>query len=294
MISQEDLEGVASAVAMAGDLAQWLDRNATAKQAKIFRSKDFAAYIEATRGHQRPPAKLENDLPTRRSSNNLKRVSVQSDKSVSPHSLIALPRSLLMSQLWRGLGSGPRDLFYYLLGYSDTRTFKAVWPSAEKIEYDLNIDKRTRRKYETALERYGLVQIIGQGEQDSDGHRFKSRRFTITLDAFIFADKAAFNLSKQSDIYNLSYSSYVDLVLLDELAKRMKFTGIDDREVIHYAVHSRVYTPKLAESRLPSNVLLFPETKNRDVIINASATWRTIEKQISELTAFEPEQNLFA
>lgn len=227
----------------------------------------------------------------------------------SPHQLQAIPRALVKSDVWKGLSPGARDLFRYLLDYSNTRSFKEVWPGVEKIEADLNIDKKTRRRKEIELEAAGLVKIHAPGRtvRKDDGNYFtyKSRCFEFLLISYINADYRAYNKSKNKVIYkpvrnnaailkqaieigkkiNFNVNSLLQMKegmahLLDEFSKRLKFNGTDDLGRVHVLLHSTIFPPTLAESELPENVVVWQEKKNKDLILSPGETWKGFLKKL--------------
>lgn len=223
----------------------------------------------------------------------------------SPHALLAIPRALLASTLWRNLAPGARDLYYYLLTRSNTRSFKDVYPGAETIENDLNIDRRTRWKYEAQLTKAKILKIYQPGERDLQGQKHRSRRFAFTIARYLNADRRAYNEKKGREVYaplqdmhalwsevervsaragydaqQIKDRAAASRLVLDQVSKRMKITGIDERGRVYVSLFSKLYPAAIAESQLPDNVLLFPEPANEDVVINSKETWATMEKKI--------------
>jgi len=201
-------------------------------------------------------------------------------------------------------------MYYYLLTKSNTRSFKDVWPGAETIEDDLNIDRRTRWNYEKQLTSAKILKIYQPGERDLNGDRHRSRRFAFTITRYLNADRRAYNEKKGRVVYEplrdmhslwqeverISARAGYDAqqirdraaashLVLDQVAKRMKITGIDERGRVHVSIFSKLYPPAIAESQLPDNVLLFPEPANEDVIINSKETWSSIERKLHKALA---------
>ena len=224
----------------------------------------------------------------------------------SPHQLLSIPRSLFKSRLWSELKSGPRDLLQYLLSYSNTRTFKDVWPSAETIEKDLGIDKRTRIRYEKALVSKNLIRIfepyttikLKTGRTET----VASRRFRFLFKGYIAKDFQEFNTA-----HGLTYPIVDDLEILaesldtiakkikydlnelqdrfsaaqfvlDKIAQRMQFDSIDNAGRVHVRLHSTVYPVETAQKLLPANVLIFPQKK--DLVINARTNWKKVKSSL--------------
>ena len=224
----------------------------------------------------------------------------------SPHQLLSIPRSLFKSRLWAELKSGPRDLLQYLLSYSNTRTFKDVWPSAETIENDLGIDKRTRIRYEKALVSKNLIRIfepyttikLKTGRTET----VASRRFRFLFKGYIAKDFQAFNTA-----HGLTYPIVDDLEILaesletiakkikydlnelqdrfsaaqfvlDKIAQRMQFDSIDNAGRVHVRLHSTVYPVETAQKLLPANVLIFPQKK--DLVINSRTNWKKVKSSL--------------
>lgn len=229
----------------------------------------------------------------------------------SPHQLQAIPRALIKSEIWRGLSSGARDLFYYLLGYSNTRSFKDVWPGSEKIELDLTIEKRTRRRYEQELESAGLLKIHPPGrtvKKDTGEYiTYKSRSFEFLLISYINADYRAYNKAKGKVVYKpvrnyaaimkqateiekkINYNIESLLAtkhgmdhVLDEFSKRLQFDSSDDLGRVHVHLHSTIFPPGLVDSELPEMVKVWQKAKNKDVIINPNETWKGFLKKLEK------------
>jgi len=278
-------EELQTAISGGVKLVEWLDDSP--ERRRIFHSKPWQTYYKSRRnvhaGNAPDNAKGE----------------------ASPHALLAIPRSLVNSALWRKLGPGPRDLYMYLLMRSNTRSFKDVWPGAETIENDLDIDRRTRWKYEAALTGAKSLKIYQPGERDHTGQTHRSRRFAFTITRYLNADRRAYNESKGREVYghlrdmhslwtevervaarvgydaqNLKDREGAARIILDQMAKRMKITSIDEKGRVHASVFSTLYPASIAESQLPNNVLIFPETANQDVIINPKETWASMEKKL--------------
>jgi len=270
---------------------------------QVIHSREFKDYAAAR------TAAPERAVKTR-SEGNSSPAAREPEGEASPHMLLAIPRALAGSQLWRDLGSGPRDLYQYLLARSNTRSFKDVFPGAETIERDLNLDKRTRRRYERALVEAKILRIVMPGERDDAGNKHMSRRFAFPIVRYINADRRAYNESKGKMIYpplkdmselwreveryaakihyntaNVKRRSEIVDAALDQLAKRLQITGTDHLGRVHIVLHSRVFEPSMATPVLPENVLLFPDKKNKDLIINDAETWRTFEKKIYKALA---------
>lgn len=229
----------------------------------------------------------------------------------SPHQLQAIPRALIKSDVWHGLSSGARDLFRYLLDFSNTRSFKDVWPSVEKIEAELTIEKRSRRRYESELENAGLLKIHAPGrtvrKENGDVITFKSRSFEFLLISYINADYRAYNKAKGKIIYkpvrnyaaimkqateigkkiNFNIESLLTIKqgmdhLLNEFSKRLQIDGSDDLGHVHVLLHSTIFPPATAESELPHVVKIWPQKKNKDVIINPNETWKSFMRKIEK------------
>lgn len=228
-------------------------------------------------------------------------------RPASPHILIGIPKSLVKSTLWRQLGPGPRDLLQYLLSRSNTRTFKDVYPGRDTIMNDLGLDVRTLRRYEQILENSKLIKIIQPGERDEFGQRYRSRRFKFTLVKYINADRREYNEKHGGEFYQpirdmhalwsevermakelqfdasqIKRRDEVVHMALDELAKRLQIDSVDHLGRVHIILHSRIYKPELAHPVLPDNVLLFPDKKNKDIIINPSETWKGFERKLNK------------
>jgi len=288
--------------------------NLTARDREILHSPEFAAFSGVEKkgwggrvgeGESNRLESLENAIETH-----------GGKRPASPHALLAIPRSLVDSTLWRQLGPGPRDLLQYLLSRSNTRTFKDVWPGRDTIMNDLGLDVRTLRRYERVLEQSKLIKIIQPGERDEFGQRHRSRRFKFTLVKYINADRRAYNEKLGAEFYppirdmhalwaevermakdvqfdasQIKRREEVVHMALDELAKRLQIDSIDHLGRVHIILHSRIYKPELAHPVLPDNVLLFPDKKNEDVIINPSETWRSFERKLNKAIAKAKKQS---
>lgn len=224
----------------------------------------------------------------------------------SPHQLLSIPRSLFKSRLWAELKSGPRDLLQYLLSYSNTRTFKDVWPSAETIEKDLGIDKRTRIRYEKALVSKNLIRIFEPYTQiklkNGKTETASSRRFRFLFKGYIAKDFQEFN-----NAHGMTYPIVDDLEILaesldtiakkikydlnelqdrfsaaqfvlDKIAQRLQFHSIDNAGRVHVRLHSTLYPVETAQKLLPANVLIFPQKK--DVVINPKTNWKKVKSAL--------------
>lgn len=217
----------------------------------------------------------------------------------SPHQLFAIPKALFKSPLWRDLKPGPRDLFLYLISYSNTRTFKDAWPAAETIEKDLGIDKRTRIRYEKKLVQKNLIRIFEPytvlTKRNGEKHTVPSRTFRFLLKGYIAKDFRDFNAAHGStypvvddleilaesleglakkikyDLSELKDRFSAAQFVLDQIAQRIQFDSIDNQGRVHVRLHSSFYPVETAQKLLPANVLIFPQKK--DVIINSRATW---------------------
>lgn len=283
-------EQMHDAIGQGIDLSEWLDQDTDRK--RIFRTKAWADYYKA-----RQNSKLGNAPPDTKGES-------------SPHALLAIPRALLQSTIWRNLSPGARDLYYYLLTRSNTRSFKDVYPGAETIENDLNIDRRTRWNYEAQLTSAKILKIYQPGERDLNGDKHRSRRFAFTITRYLNADRRAYNEKKGREVYaplrdmhslwhevervsaragydaqQIQDRAAASRLILDQVAKRMKITGIDERGRVRVSIFSRLYPTAIAESQLPDNVLLFPEPDNEDVIINSKETWQGIENKLYKALA---------
>lgn len=224
---------------------------------------------------------------------------------VSPHTLIGIPKSLFRSALWRSLQPGARDYYLYLLSRSNTRSFKDVWPGVETICRDLGIDKRTMRRYEKILTGIGILKILAPGKRDSNGEIHKSRRFKFTLVKYINADYREYNerygkehfrpirdiamleekLEQMAAKHRIDISRIErrqDLIenMLDEVAQRIKITSIDSKGHVHLTLYSKKYTPEFVQEALPDNILVFPDPKNEDVIVDRHQTWDLLERRL--------------
>lgn len=283
-------EQIQDALISGADLMDWLDQDT--ERRKIFRTKAWSDYYKARTNSRAGSAPVDNKGES------------------SPHALLAIPRALLASTTWRSLSPGARDLYYYLLLRSNTRSFKDVYPGAETIENDLNIDRRTRWNYEAQLTGAKILKIYQPGERDLDGQKHRSRRFAFTITRYLNADRRAYNEKRGREVYaplrdmhslwhevervsaragydaqQIRDRAAASRLILDQVAKRMKITGIDERGRVRVSIFSRLYPPAIAESQLPDNVLLFPEPDNEDVIINSKETWSGIENKLYKALA---------
>jgi len=283
-------EDMHAAMSQNQDLLAWV--NEAPERQRIWQSKGWTDYYKA-----RSNSKLGN-APT------------DSKGESSPHALLAIPRALLASTVWRNLSPGARDLYYYLLTRSNTRSFKDVYPGAETIENDLNIDRRTRWNYEAQLTSAKILKIYQPGERDLNGDKHRSRRFAFTITRYLNADRRAYNEKRGREVYaplrdmhslwnevervsaragydaqQIRDRAAASRLILDQVAKRMKITGIDERGRVRVSIFSKLYPPAIAESQLPDNVLLFPEPDNEDVIINSKETWASIENKLYKALA---------
>lgn len=230
----------------------------------------------------------------------------------SPHHLIALPRSLRASDIWRKLEQGSRDLYLYLLSYSHVRDFDFVYPSQERILHDLDIDYKTLIRHEKLLIAAGILAVTSANAKRRDRNNViivtKSYDFTITkyqnADYETFNNKLGGEIAylRKRDVYNLSkkidqlekrtkadlsqLSNRIEKIetVLDFAAQRMKTVGIDE----NYNVRLEIYTnqkllAEIVESELPKNVLLFPKKYDKDIVVNDWNTWsamlRDVERQ---------------
>lgn len=225
----------------------------------------------------------------------------------SPHALIGIPRSLVRSQLWRNLPPGARDYYLYLLSRSNTRTFKDVFPGAFTIMADLCLNRRTMRRYENILCTAGLLKIVPPGHKDQEGITRRSRRFRFTIIKYINADYREYNEKRGSEVYEpirdiaaleerlelMAKKHQLDITrierrveliegLLDQVAQRIKITGIDEKGRVILTLYSNNYSLEFVQDALPDNVLLFPDKKNQDVIIDKQQNWNLLERRISK------------
>lgn len=305
----QELEALFEEVEQAskGDFAKWYSSQPEERR-RIFLSKQFKDYSQSR--------------TQSREFSNAGSAPKDASGEASPHALLAIPRALTSSNAWRKLSPGARDLYYYLLLRSNTRSFKDVWPGADTMENDLNIDRRTRWKYERALVAAKILKIYQPGERDLSGQLHRSRRFSFTITRFINEDRRAYNEKRGREIYpplrdmhalwqevervsaragydarQIKDRAAASRLVLDQVAKRMKITGIDERGRVRASIHSKLYPKEIAETQLPDNVLLFPEPNNDDLIINPKETWQSFEKKLhkalSEAAAKVAGQTMF-
>lgn len=264
--------------------------------------KPFEPYEKKGKWYYRSATNHEIQCPAPQSEDKATDAQKNLEKALppSPHQLFAIPKSLAKSQLWRDLKSGPRDLFLYLISYSNTRTFKDVWPSAETIETDLGLDKRTRIRYEKKLVQKNLIRIFEPytsiKSRSGKSESVASRRFRFLLKGYIAKDFQDFNTAHgmtypivddleilaesletiakkiKYDLTELQDRFSAAQFVLDKIAQRLQFDSIDDLGRVHVRLHSSLYPVETAQKLLPANVLIFPQKK--DVIIHPKATWK--------------------
>jgi len=227
----------------------------------------------------------------------------------SPHQLIAMPRSLRSSKLWRELEQGSRDLYLYLLSYSHVRNFDFVYPSQDRILNDLGIDYKTLIRHEKLLVRAGILAVTREDAKRKDRNNVTiiTKSYDFTIAKYINTDYEDFNTKlggeiayyRKKDIYTLGkkidqlekktkanlsqLSSRIEKIesVLDFAAQRMKFVAIDDK----YNVRLEIYTnqkmlAEIVETELPKNVLLFPKKYTKDIQVNEWRTWATMLRDV--------------
>lgn len=228
----------------------------------------------------------------------------------SPHHLSAMPRALRKSETWKQLSPGARDLCRYLLEHSNTRSFKDVWPGSKTIEADLGIDKRTRRRYEVELVKKNLLRIFEPGRTvkmpDGSFQTFKSRVFRFLFKSYINQDYKDHNRAAGKEIYRTisEMDALEDYLIslcdklqfdasrlqntldatkfaLDQAAKRLQIDSIDHLGRVHVRLHSTLYDSEALSRALPDNVLIFPEKKNKDFVINTRETWESFTGKLT-------------
>lgn len=227
----------------------------------------------------------------------------------SPHQLIAIPRSLRDSDLWRHLEQGSRDLYQYLLSYSHVRDFDFVYPSQERILRDLDIEYKTLIRHEKLLISAGILSVTPADakRKDRNGVIIVTKSYDFTITKFLNADYDKFNNKmggeiiyyRKKDIHTLTkkieqlekktkadlsqLESRIEKIesVLDFAAQRMKYIAIDDK----YNVQLEIYTnqkmlAEIVESELPKNVLLFPKKYTHDTPVHEWNSWSTMLRDV--------------
>lgn len=236
----------------------------------------------------------------------------------SPHALLAVPRSLIESKVWGRLQKGAQLFYLHLLMFSNTRTFKPVWPAQSLLHARTRMTPWTQRLYTAFLVEAGILIVHAPGKwQDPEtGRSVPSKVYEFPITEYINQDICAANkkaVSKgmppryheKKDIHRLertvlklmrarrvqekdlrAIKDRLSLAesYLDFSARLIKIVGVENG-AIHIELHTNSKPlAQYVEENLPKNVLLFPKKYTQDVIINKYRSWSEFVDEVARVS----------
>lgn len=217
-----------------------------------------------------------------------------------PHALIGVPRALLQSNEWLSLNPTTKLVFFSLLHFSSTETFKSVYPSRSTLARMVGVSESTITQSVKYLERVELLRSFEPCVRKI-GRDFKpkSKVYEFTIKRFIDADLSERGIMPASTIDYTHVESamppkYQDLLLklerieerttaiekiLDAWARKVKIVSTNSKGEVFADLHSQEASKEALQKALPKYLRLLP-TKH-EIEVNSRYTISLLTRDVT-------------